>query len=91
LEARSLGGFSQSLPLRGHLSTESLTLPRFIGHLHTATPKELNRLDETPRRRVWFQYWDSHLTYPRSYLARLNYVHCNAVRHGVVCLAQHYP
>jgi putative transposase len=32
---------------------------------------------------VWFQYWDSHLTYPRSYLARLNYVNCNAVKHGL--------
>jgi putative transposase len=70
---------------------KAVALPRFIGHLHTVTAKELNRLDETPRRRVWFQYWDSHLTYPRSYLARLNYVHCNAVRHGVVRLAPHYP
>jgi putative transposase len=60
------------------------TLSRLIGHLHTVTAKEINRQDETPGRKVWFQYWDSHLTYLRSYLARLNYVHCNAVRHGLV-------
>lgn len=67
------------------------TLTRFIGHLHTATAKEINRQDETPGRKVWFQYWDSHLTYPRSYLARLNYVHCNAVKHGLVRQAAQYP
>jgi len=60
------------------------TLRQFISHLHTITAKEINNQDATPGRRVWFQYWDSHLTYLRSYLARLNYVHCNAVRHGLV-------
>ncbi len=60
------------------------TLPRLISHLHTITAKEINIHDATPGRRVWFQYWDSHLTYLRSYLARLNYVHCNAVHHGLV-------
>ena len=66
------------------------TLSRFIGQLHTVTAKEINRQDETPGRKVWFQYWDSHLTYTRSYLARLNYVHCNAVRHGLVREAAQY-
>src|SRR6266568_5148043 len=66
-------------------------LPRLIGHLHTVTAKEINRQDETPGRKVWFQYWDSHLTYPRSFLARLNYVHCNAVKHGLVRQPTQYP
>ncbi len=69
---------------------KAVTLPRFIGHLHTITAREINLQDEAPGRRVWFQYWDSHLTYPRSYLARLNYVHCNAVRHGLVRQPAHY-
>lgn len=63
---------------------KAVNLSRFLGHLHTVTGKEINRQDRTPGRKVWFQYWDSHLTYTRSYLARLNYVHCNAVRHGLV-------
>jgi putative transposase len=66
------------------------TLPKFIGHLHTVTAAEINRRDETPGRKVWFQYWDSHLTYPESYLARLNYVHANALRHGLVRQPSHY-
>lgn len=69
---------------------KAVAWPRFIGHLHTATAREINRQDETPGRRVWFQYWDSQLTYPRSYLARLNYVHCNAVRHRLVRQPAHY-
>jgi putative transposase len=63
---------------------EAGTLRQFIGHLHTSTAAEINRQDRTPGRKVWFQYWDSHLTYPQSFLARLNYVHSNAVRHGLV-------
>jgi putative transposase len=66
------------------------TLRQFIGHLHTVTAKEINLQDESPRRRVWFQYWDSHLTYLRSYLARLNYVHSNAARHGLVQRPEQY-
>ena len=70
---------------------EAVTLPRFIGHLHTTTAKEINLQDEATGRKVWFQYWDSHLTYLRSYLARLNYVHCNAVHHGLVLEPARYP
>ena len=67
------------------------TLPRFIGHFHAVTAKTINDEDKTPGRKVWFQYWDSHLTYERSYLARLNYVHCNAVKHGLVREPGLYP
>jgi len=70
---------------------KATTLPQFIGHLHTATAREINLRDETPGRRVWFQYWDSHLTFLRSYLARLSYVHCNAVHHGLVPHPAKYP
>lgn len=66
-------------------------LSRFVSHLHTITATEINRCDQTSGRRVWFQYWDSHLTFPRSYLARLNYVRCNAVKHGLVREAALYP
>lgn len=67
------------------------TLRRFVGKLHMTTAKELNRLDATPGRKVWFQYWDSRLTFERSWLARLNYVHHNPAKHGVVPNAQDWP
>jgi putative transposase len=39
---------------------------------------------------VWFNFWDTKLTYERSYLARLSYVHRNPVKHGLVMVANQY-
>jgi putative transposase len=56
-----------------------------VQKLHSLTTKELNRLDATPgRTRLWQNFRETHLTYQRSYLARLNYVHQNAAHHGLV-------
>ncbi len=67
------------------------TLPLFLNKLHTDTSTWLNRLDGTPGRQVWFNYWDSRLTYERSYLTRLRYVHTNAMHHGLVTEPTAYP
>jgi putative transposase len=66
------------------------TLRKFLGKLHMQTAKQLNHWDNTPGRKVRFQFWESHITFERSYLARLNYVHHNPARHGVVPLAENY-
>ena len=66
------------------------SLRQLIGHLHSNTAKEINREDKTPARKVWFQYWESKLTYQKSFLARLNYVHSNAVHHGLVRTPEQY-
>lgn len=66
------------------------TLRRLLGKLHMTSSKLINELDKTPGRKVWFQYWDNRITYERSYLARLNYVNQNPVRHGVVSDANAY-
>jgi hypothetical protein len=46
----------------------------------------------SPRKRVVFSrpYWDPALTYEKSYLARLNYVHQNPVKHALVPVANQY-
>jgi putative transposase len=67
------------------------SLKRFLARLHAGTAKELNELDSSPGRRVWFEYWDTRIVYERAYLARLNYVHNNAVKHGLVRQASRYP
>jgi len=67
------------------------TLPRLLSELHTTTATALNALDAAPGRKIWFQYWDKHLTFMRSYLPRLNYVHNNPVKHGLVADAIEYP
>jgi len=66
------------------------TLRRFIGKLHMTTAKQLNEWDGTLGRKVWYQFWDSYITFERSYLARLNYVHHNPVHHGVTDNALEY-
>ncbi len=63
----------------------------FMNELHSQTSGPTNREDGTPGRRVWYQYWDTHLTYPRSYFARLSYVHRNAVHHRLVKEPSVYP
>ncbi|MFP4029876.1 MAG: REP-associated tyrosine transposase [Candidatus Brocadiia bacterium] len=58
-------------------------LPDMLADFHASTAKEINRLDKTRGRRVWYNYWEKHITYQRSYLARLKYVHFNPVKHGL--------
>ncbi len=74
---------------RGH--EEAKSLKKFLQHLHSNTARKVNELDHSAGRQVWFNFWDTKLTYERSYLARLNYVHQNAVKHGLVGVANQYP
>lgn len=39
-------------------------LSAMISNLHVTTAKFVNMRDNTPNRRVWCQFWDTHLTYP---------------------------
>ena len=61
-----------------------------VRHLHSVTAREVNRLDGAAGRKVWFQYWDSRITFEKAYFARLRYVHENAVHHGIVGRATNY-
>ena len=59
-----------------------------IQKLHSLTTKELNRRENKPgRSRLWQNFRETQLTHQLSYLARLNYVHQNAVHHGLVAKA----
>jgi len=66
-------------------------LKNFVGKVHTTTTRRANEADHHLQRKVWFQYWETHLTFPKSFLARLNYVHSNPVRHQLVQRPEHYP
>ena len=66
------------------------SLVQYLRHLHSVTAAELNRLDATPTRKFWYRYWDTHLTYQKSYFARLSYVHHNAVHHGLALTPSAY-
>ena len=51
----------------------------------------MNKFDGVLGRQVWFNFRDTRLTVQYSYLARLNYVHQNAVKHKLVAVANQYP
>ena len=72
-------------------ATDAASLRAMLGLLHVKTSSWINKLESQPGRQVWFNFWDTHLTHQRSYLARLNYVHQNAVKHGLVPVACQYP
>ncbi len=72
-------------------SADAASLSDMLSVLHVKTARWINKLDQEPGRQVWFNFWDTRLTHQRSYLARLNYVHHNAVKHGLVRVASHYP
>jgi putative transposase len=86
--------FSNHYHFVGHSPAREDTaenLSRMLGLLHEKTAKWIKRLDSAPARRVWHNYRETRLTYEKSYLARLNYVHQNPVKHGLVPVASQYP
>ena len=72
-------------------SDQPQNLKKLVQHLHSSTATAINQRDNAPGRKVWFQYWDSHLTFQRSYFARLSYVHHNPVHHRLVPAPSLYP
>ena len=62
-----------------------------LGLLHEKTAKWINRLENVEGCKVWHNFWETRLTHKTSYLARLNYVHQNPVKHGLVAVANQYP
>jgi putative transposase len=67
------------------------SLKAVIQELHSRTARALNRRDGRPGRKVWHNYWETHLSIESSYSARLHYVHANPVKHGLVGVANLYP
>ncbi|MHB8973960.1 MAG: transposase [Pirellulaceae bacterium] len=82
--------FSNHYHFIAHAIEDAATLKLFLSHLHADTAREVNLLDGKSDRKVWFNFWDTELTYEKSYLARLNYVHQNAVKHALVPVANQY-
>jgi putative transposase len=70
---------------------DSRNLGEVLHDLHGVSARELNSLDKVKGRNIWFNFWDTKLTLQHSYLARLNYVHQNAVKHKLVPVANQYP
>jgi putative transposase len=70
---------------------DSRNLGEFLHDFHSVSARRLNQMDKARGRQVWFNFRDTKLTIQHSYLARLNYVHQNAVKHKLVPAANQYP
>jgi putative transposase len=83
--------FSNHYHFVAHSPADAATLRPMLGTLHSRMAGWVNRLDAAPGRNVWHNFRETKLTFEKSYLARLNYVHENAVHHGLVAVANRYP
>lgn len=83
--------FSNQYHFVGNALLDAKSLKPFLTHLHADTARQINELDGVQDRQIWFNFWETQLTYEKSYLARLNYVHQNARKHGLVQVANRYP
>jgi putative transposase len=59
-------------------------ITRLVRPLHSITAKFVNKIDGASGRRIWQNYWDTLISFERSYLARMKYVLFNPVKHGLV-------
>ncbi len=59
------------------------TLKRMLSKLHTLSAREFNLQDHQPGRKIWYQFFDTHMSFQASYLSRLKYVHNNPAHHGI--------
>jgi len=64
----SLGGVSKPLPFGGQLATSGI-VAKLLRHLHSIYRDRSEQMDGTPGRRVWFEFWETRITFPRSYFA----------------------
>jgi len=82
--------FSNHYHFVAHASPSCRKLDQMLKSFHGETAIAVNKHDGSPGRMVWFNFRDTRLTFQQSYLARLNYVHQNAVRHRLVPVANMY-
>jgi len=67
------------------LKTSSVApIYKFIKRLHGDSAIRLNKLDNTPGRQVWYQYWDRFPRNERDFWTYFNYIHINPIKHGHV-------
>ena len=61
-------------------------LSKIIRNIHRYTSLEIKKINPIAKlaERFWYNYWDTCITYEKSYFTRLNYIWNNPVKHGYV-------
>jgi putative transposase len=68
----------------------SESLRTWLKEFHRRSAIRVNEIEGVEGRRVWMNFRETLITHQTSYMARLNYVNQNPVRHGLVKDATHY-
>ena len=69
---------------------ESVALHVVLREFHSISARWINARDGISGRKVWHNYMESKITTEKSHLARLHYVHANAVHHKIVLVPNQY-
>jgi putative transposase len=67
-------------------SEEASNLSKIVQNIHKFTALRLKKYNPSLENvgKIWFNYWDTCITYEKSYFARINYIWFNPVKHGYV-------
>jgi putative transposase len=71
-------------------ATGSEALNIVLREFHSISARWINARDDKSGRKVWHNYMESLITTEKSHLARLHYVHANAVHHKLVLVPNQY-
>jgi putative transposase len=52
----------------------SKPLKNTFQRIHSQTSRQMNKIDSSSGRRIWYQYWDTCIRDEKSYLSRMKYV-----------------
>jgi len=67
------------------------SLSKFTASYHKFTSRKWNDEENTPGRKVWWNYWDTCIRTEKDYYNRLKYIFWNPVKHGIVKNLEDYP
>lgn len=68
-------------------TSEVAPIWKFIKRLHGESAIKLNKFDQKPGRKVWYQYWDRFPRNEDDFWGYFNYIHINPIKHGYVSVA----
>ncbi|NOG45941.1 MAG: hypothetical protein HND50_11940 [Calditrichaeota bacterium] len=71
---------------------QTITIADVIKNLHKFTAMFIRKYkpELTKENKIFHNYWDTCITYERSYYTRLNYIYLNPVKHGYANDPQEY-
>ncbi|MFA6098889.1 MAG: transposase [Patescibacteria group bacterium] len=65
-------------------------LSKIIKFINGGSSYDINKLDNTPGHKIWWNYWDRCIHEEKDFFKRFNYIHHNPVKHGYAAANGNY-